>query len=104
MLLKAIEKILHFLLDEQRVCQLNTLLAVIWHFGKSRMFRFPSLLLGIDGLGSFLVAMGLGMSSDKVPFVLALYSTTLPEPQLWLGTWLKSGSGAGVSCFPHRVI
>jgi hypothetical protein len=43
-----------------QVCQLNTLLVVIFHFGKGRILWF-SLLLGIGGLGLFLVSMGLGI-------------------------------------------
>ena len=53
------------LLVVQKVCQLNTLLAVIWHFGKGRMFRLSSLLLGFDGLGLFLVPMELGSRETK---------------------------------------
>jgi hypothetical protein len=55
-LFEAIENILHLLDVHQRVVlQLNTLIAVIWHFGKSRMFtRLSSLCLEFDDLGLFL--------------------------------------------------
>ncbi len=45
------------LLDVQRLCQLNTLLAVmILHFGKCSMCCFSCLLLGVGGIGFFLVS------------------------------------------------
>ena len=60
------------LLHMQRVCcQLNTLLAVIWHFGKCRMLRLSCLLLGFDDIGLFLVSMGLGSNSAFVGLNLA---------------------------------
>ena len=63
---EAVEKVLH-LLDMQRVCQLNTLLTVVWHFWKARICRlFSSFLLGFVGLGFFLVAMGFGRSTTCV--------------------------------------
>ena len=53
-------------LDVQRVWQLNTLLVVILHFGKGTMFWFSYLLLGFDGLGLFLVSIGLDLDYAHV--------------------------------------
>jgi hypothetical protein len=53
----------------------HSLLAVIWHYWKARIFRLSSLLLGFDGLGFFLVAMGFGRSSC-VAFVPLNFSRT----------------------------
>ena len=62
MLLKAIDKFLQ-ILDVQSECQLKSLLAVSFGFGKAKMFGLSSLLFGFDGLVFFLFAMGFGRSS-----------------------------------------
>ena len=62
MLLKAIDKFFQ-ILDVQSGCQLKSLLAVSFGFGKARMFGlFRSLLFLFDGLVLFLVVMGFGRS------------------------------------------
>ena len=44
------------------------------HFGKGTMFWFSCLLLGVDGLGLFLVSIGLDL--DSVHVVLYFGETT----------------------------
>ena len=62
---KATDKTLH-LLNVERVGQLNTLLAVIWHYGKGSLSSSTGLLLGFVGLSLVLAAIGLG---SNFPFV-----------------------------------
>ena len=74
MLLKAIDKFFQ-ILDAQSVCQLKSLLAVSFGFGKARMFGLSSLLFGFDGLVLFLVVMGFGRSF--VVFVALNFGETM---------------------------
>jgi hypothetical protein len=55
---KAIHKIPH-LLNVQRVCQLKTLLAVIFHFDKGRKIWFSILFLGLGFLCLFLFCISI---------------------------------------------
>ena len=85
------------LLDVQRVCQLNTLLAVILHFGKGIMFWFSYLLLGFDGLGLFLFPLGLALT-------MHMWNWTLVKPQKWSLTGTCIVLREGGATLPNRVL
>jgi hypothetical protein len=91
-LLKAIEKILHFLDVQTKSVPIEDSHCSHFGFRKAGMFCLSSFLFGFDGLVFFLVAMRFGRSSEA-SVVSNPGGTTIVARNL-----MKSaGSGAGAS-------
>jgi hypothetical protein len=71
----------------QRACQLNTLLTVILQFGKNKLVWISCLLLGIDGLGLFLVSIGLDLDSAHVGLDWGVTMKMLIDWSRFMGRW-----------------